>query len=466
MLTQWKFNPTPAWRQVLITACCTVLLIGCGDTTTEDPTTTPLSRVALSMPDSMTGGKNISGSAAPVAGTNISKSLAAAKVIATTAAQGTSQPCAFNGAGSDDPFENGYHMTRFLVGAIASWTCVADLFINIAEFVPNDGLIKETDNNTNAGSYDPKDPTHYSVTDEGGGKIAVRLYYGFDRAMPPVAADIPQFFAAWIEGEGDNIDGRLVFDVVTIAGVERNSDDPAAMRLDFNYTETQKLATMYIKFDGGNEWANGLRIEVTEDLGVNPLTQVYLARGLLDMKRQFVDTPGVPELPAFQMYTTANKLGEGAAIADFVDVALPLELNAGTGNHLGNYIFTKVDKYFFQEDESWDWVDKAITTSEYRGVRTTPATGGTLLPFDPSLDLIILALALDPDYFTGTACNAVGDDCNDLLNAIFQDGFSDQEPNQGTDPMDWRSTVVETPSYLGSVYPNGMNWDGAFDPVF
>jgi len=459
MLSHWKLNPLFPWRQVILAACCAVLLASCGGAATEDSANGSTSRVALSLPDSMTGGRS-SGAVAPIAGMNFSKTQVA------TSAQGTSQPCAFTGAGADDPFENGYNMTRFLVGAIASWTCVADLFINISGYVPHDGLIKETDNDTLAANYDPKDPTHYSVTDEPGNKVTVRLYYGFPRSTPPVPADTPQFFASWIEGSGDNIEGRLVFDVLTINGLDRNPDDPTAMRLDFTYGDTQKLATMYLKFGAGNEWANGLRIEVTEDLNVNPATQVYLARGLIDMKRQFIDTPGIPELPVFQMYTVSNKLGIGAAIADFIDVALPLELNAGTGNHLGNYIFSKLDKYFFQENKDWDWVDKAVTTASYRGARTTPAAGGTFIPFDPSLDLIITALALDPSYFTGSACNMVDDDCTDLLNAIFRDGFSGQEPNQGADPMDWRSTALATHPYLPSVYPNGMNWDGAFDPVF
>ena len=461
MLAQWKFGLSPAWKMGLVAAFFAILLSGCGATTATEDTTAPLSRVALSLPDSMTGGKG-TGAATPMVGIQTNQ----AQAQAMTSAQGTSQPCAFVGAGTDDPFANGYHMTRFLVGAIASWTCVADLFINIAVFVPHDGLIKETDNDTQAANYDPKDPTHYSVTDETTAKVSVRLYYGYDRVTPPVPTDIPQFFASWINGAGDDIQGRLVLDVVTIAGIDRQSDDPAAMRLDFTYTESQKLATMYLKFDGGNEWANGLRIEVTEDLGVNPLTQVYLARGLLDMKRQFVATPGVPELPVFQMFTVSDRLGSGAAIADFIDVALPLELNAATGNNLGDYIFSKQDKYFFDEREAWDWVDKSITTSQYRGNRTTPATGGTFEPFDPSLDIIITALMLDPAYFTGTACNAIGDDCNDLLNAIFRDGFADQEPNQGADPMDWRTTAVATPVYINSVYPNGVDWTGAFDPVF
>ncbi len=459
MLAQWKFGLSPAWKMGLVTAFFAILLSGCGATTATEDTAAPLSRVALSLPDSMTGGKG-SGAVAPMVGIQTSQ------VQAMTSAQGTSQPCAFVGAGTDDPFENGYNMTRFIVGAIASWTCVADFFINIAEYVPHDGLIKETDNDTQASNYDPKDPTHYSVTDDTTTKVSVRLYYGYDRAAPPVPADIPQFFASWINGPGDNIDGRLVLDVVTIAGIDRQSDDPAAMRLDFSYTDVQKLATMYLKFDGGNEWANGLRIEVAQDLGVNPLTQVYLARGLLDMKRQFINTPGVPELPVFQMYTVSDQLGAGAAIADFIDVAIPLELNPGTGNHLGNYIFNKQDKYFFDNDKSWDWIDKAFTSSEYRGARTTPATGGTFTPFDPSLDIIIAALMLDPAYFTGTACNAIGDDCTDLLNAIYRDGFASHEPNQGADPMDWRTTAVASPVYLNSVYPNGVDWTGAFDPVF
>ena len=77
--------------------------------------------------------------------------------------------------------------------------------------------------------------------------------------------------------------------------------------------------------------------------------------------------------------------------------------------------------------------------------------------------MIITELALDEDYFTGSKCATLGDDCSPLFNAIFEDGFADQEPNQGADPMDWRSEAIADPVYLQSVYPNGMNWNGAFD---
>jgi hypothetical protein len=145
---------------------------------------------------------------------------------------------------------------------------------------------------------------------------------------------------------------------------------------------------------------------------------------------------------------------------------VPLELNVNTGNHLGNYLFTKNNRYFFEGDGDWDFIYKTVSSSEFRGNRTTPASAGTWIPFDPSLDLIVAGLSLDPAYFTGSLCVSQGDDCNEFLNAVFNDGFAEQEPNQGTDPLDWRSTELMTPTYLNSVYPNGIDWTDAFEFSF
>jgi hypothetical protein len=32
--------------------------------------------------------------------------------------------------------------------------------------------------------------------------------------------------------------------------------------------------------------------------------------------------------------------------------------------------------------------------------------------------------------------------------------------------MDWRSTAIANPSVIDSIYPNGVNWAGAFDMVW
>jgi hypothetical protein len=193
---------------------------------------------------------------------------------------------------------------------------------------------------------------------------------------------------------------------------------------------------------------------------------VYTARGLIKMKDQFLPAPGISEVPDVQLFTVADGIGNGAAIEELQNMSLPLRLNDVNDNHLGNYLFTKRDIYFFEDDMDWEYIYKNVTSSSYRGGRTTPATSGTWVPFDPSLDMIITALALDPAYFTGSLCAAVNDDCNDFLNAMFRDGFADQEQNQGSDPGDWRSAAITTAVYLDSVYPNGTDWSGAFEQSF
>ncbi len=410
-------------------------------------------QLSMSLPDSMTGGGTTS--AARVLG------------LATRTSNG---PCLYHGVVDDEPFQNGYNMTKFMVSIVATWTCITDTVVDIVNYVPHDGVIYETENQLGAFNYKSDDPTHYSVSDDSAAQTTVRLYYAYDRATPPTADSHPGFFVSWSKQANDVLEGRLIIDAYEIKPERENKEDPTTMRMDFEYTAEKKFATMYLAFDDNNQWADGFRVELTEDLLANPLNQVFTAKGLMAMKAQFSPAPGVTELPHLQMFTVADQLGEGAAIAEFVDLSLALELNANTGNHLGNYLFTKVDQYFFDADQStsepWDYINKTVTQSAYRGGRTTAATGGTWIPFSPSLDMIISALQLEADYFTGNACASVADDCTPMLNAIFRDGFADQEPNQGTDPHDWRSDAVAQATYLESIYPNGSNWVGAFDMTF
>jgi hypothetical protein len=291
----------------------------------------------------------------------------------------------------------------------------------------------------------------------------VRLFYGYPRSAPPVASSVPGMFVAWDKSTNGALTGRMVLDAELINGEHRKPDDPIAMRMDFTFNDSAKTADMYLRFDAGNPWADGLRIQVTQDLTANPTQTVFVARGLTEMKRQFVPVDGISELPKLKVYTVSNRAGTGAAIAEFIDVGLGLPLNET--NHLGNYLFNKTDTYFFQYDQDWDYIHKYVDTAILRGQRTTPASGGSWLPFDPSLDIIESALNLGSGYFANT-CARAGDECSALLNAIFGDGFAGQEKNQGSDPLDWRSTAIASPDYLTTVYPNGVSWDGAFDPVF
>ena len=448
MITQKNWLP-------IIVATSTMMLAGCGEKASNTP---PSNAITLDMaiPQSMTGG----GAVVPT--NKLSMAKAGAQPLSAT---GTGQPCSYAGVEDDDIFRNGYETTRFMVSAMATWTCIADLLIDVADWVPHNGQIVVTENDIDAANYDTDEPTHYSVTDDSATQTTIRLYYGYNRSQPPLVGETPQFYISWNETASGVIDGRLIIDGTGVNWDDHNSDDPVMMRMDFNYTSHQQIADMFLQFDNGNAWADGFRIKLTKDLAANPLGKVFSATGMIKMKAQFVPLTGVTEVPDVQLYSVADGLGNGAAIAEVQNMSLPLPVNMMNGNTLGDYILTKRDVYYFEADMDWDYINKTVTTSEYRGGRTTPVTGGTWVPFDPSLDLIVTELNLDPGYFTGSQCASVGDDCNQLLNKAydFVNGFAGQEANQGTEPADWRSTSINSAVYLNTIYPNGTDWNGAFD---
>ncbi|HHI94492.1 MAG TPA: hypothetical protein ENK04_13425 [Gammaproteobacteria bacterium] len=435
-----------------------IFSVGCsgsgGSSNSDEPTGSRL--FSLSLPDSLTGGVAASNPRSLASrALNVAKSGNVAR-----SSNDVGEPCFYDGV-EDDVFRNGYRMSKFMISAVATWTCLSDTIIDLSNSVPHDGLIQEAENDTMAANYEADEPTHFSVTDDSATQTTVRLYYGFDRSVPPTSGDKPGFFLSWNEADNGDVSGRMVVDGNNIDPLNSDPEAPVDMRVDFNYTDTAKVADMFLRFDNGNAWADGLRIEVTKDLTVSPLGQVFTARGLMEMKAQFMPVSGITEIPQLRMYTVSDRLGEGAAVAEFVDMSLPLEIDADTGDHLGNYIFDKTDIYFFDANQNsvtpWDWIDKRITDSQYRGGRNlVKMTTADIISF----------LGLSPTYFSGTECANVGDDCTVMLNAIFADGFAEQEQNQGMNPMDWRSTAITSPAYLGSVYPNGSDWSGAFDLTF
>ena len=435
-----------------------LLLTACNESTNDNAnaqTDNQAKAVTLSM--------NLPGS---LTGDSSPTNTTSAGVLAAVATHDTGLPCAYYGPEGEDVFRNGYQVTKFMLSAVATWTCVADRLIELAETVPHDAVLYETENDFDAVGYDPEDPTHYSVTDDSESQTTIRLYYGYSRFTPPLPGEAPQFYVSWVRQADAAYNGRLIINAQQINSENRKPDDPVMMRMDFSHNSLQQNTDMILRFDDGNEWAEGLRIAVSKDLQASPVAQVFTAKGLMNLKRQYFVVDGIDELPTLKVMTVSDSFGNGAAIGEFDEVALPLLLNADTNNHLGNYIFNKTDIYAFEADGDWDWIYKSFASAIYRGGRTTPAVGGTMDPFNPSLEAIAYYLDLNSTeqaYFTGDACNNMGDDCTAMFNAIFRDGFAQQEQNQGTDPQDWRSAAIATPDYLASVYPNNVNWDGAFD---
>lgn len=412
----------------------------------------------LALPDSVTGGQ----------------ASASEKTAVSTFAKGTTfvlgqqntstgdLPCSYLGHDSDDPFENGYESTKFMVSAIAAWGCVADLLMGVADSVPHDGTVIETENDVNDEGYEADEPTHYAVMDDSDIQTTIRLFYGYDRALPPTLDDNAGFYLSWTEDGDGTVRGRLII-AASALDEELDSDDPTQMRMDFTHTETEQVHDMVLRFSDENPWANGLRIRVVKNMEANVLEQVFTAQGLMAMSAQFLPVEGIDELPEIAFYSVANQLGDGASIAQINDFSLSFPLNGSSS--LGNYVASKEDVYFFEDDQDWDWVNKSFTSAIFRGGRTVSADGGTWLPFNPSLDMVETALSLEDGYLT-TDCTNTGDECVDLVNAIFLDGFAEQEPNQGEDPNDWRTLALQSATYLESVYPNGVDWTDAFDQDF
>ncbi len=430
------------------------MLAACGEPAPGDDSDDPVENLSLKMqlPESLTGGGDGGGNR-----------RIAGKIAELARSGGSGEPCSFLGPeDEDDPFRNGYQTTRFMISVMATWTCIADLLIDLSYTTPHDGMIIETDNDTGTPGYEADEPTHYSVIDESTTQVTLRMYYGYPRNAPPQAGDDAQFYISWNETGEDAVDGRIIIDATAIDD-DRDADDPDMMRMDFDFAPERRDADMFLRFDGHNPWADGFRIQITRDETASPLGQVFTARGLIDMTGQFLPLPGVTEIPRVQFFTVTDLLGNGAAIEEIQDISLPLIVNIFRNNHLGEYLFSKRDIYFFEDDQDWEYIEKTVTASSYRGARNTEVSGGSWIPFDPSLDMIVDALDLDSDYFTGSKCAQVDDDCNALLNAVFVDGFAGQEKNQGSDPMDWRSDALANADYLDSIYPNGENWEGAFE---
>ncbi|MDH5445347.1 MAG: hypothetical protein OEY52_07305 [Gammaproteobacteria bacterium] len=439
-----------------------LVLSGCGsgENINKSARTDNTPNIAMDVPPSLTGSQQ-----------NFVGQSGVNALAYSSAANAVGQPCAYLVDDKEDHFRNGYQMTKLLVSAIATWSCIGDLLIDVSNFVDHDGAIHETDNNRDSEFYKPEDPTHYSVTDDSDSQTTVKMYYGYYRDTPPIPEDEPQFYISWNESGDDTLQGRIIVDARTINPGNRKLEDPIMLRMDFNYTSDEKAVDMFLRFDGGNKWAEGFRIHLVKDMNANPLESVYLARGLIEMKAQFLPVASIKEIPVVQLYTVSNRSGDGAAIAKFLDVSLPLKLSGGIiDNHLGNYLFSRDDKYYFDKQGQSDWIYKLVTDSEYRGGRTTPEIDGSWIPFNPSLDLIAgeSGLNLGSDYFTDSKCAKINDKCNPLLNAIFDQHkyFDELEHNLGTEPQDWRSKAISNPINLESVYPNGHDWTDAFEFSF
>jgi hypothetical protein len=404
----------------------------------------------LQLPNSLTGG------------------TAASPLGVQPMAGGGGEPCNFVGNGGEDPFINGYSMTRFLVGVTASWSCIADnvrLIVDILVFygvlVPNGAPWQITDR-------DPDDPPYVSLTESGNDR-EVRLFWG-----PTTNPGDEGWYLAWNDS-GGIVDGVLIIDVVNMGTTIDTAEDPEYLRMDFHYTDTEQTADAFLSFFLANLWADAFRIHVFKDKDLVNDQPKYTARGILALKAQFdpnwFTNTGDGSVPGLNMYTVADAAGNGAALALMSDIGLSLDLQQG--DHLGHFLFGKNDRYFFSSGGAPEYVLKAVTPATYLNGKAIVNDGN----FPNSEADVDAVLSLGGDYATctGTEPNTNAVECENFLDALFGGGSWGVEANFGTDPGDWRSTNLATAEgapltyFLADPCPNntgGCTWTSAPGGVF
>jgi hypothetical protein len=420
-----------------------------------------LPELTMDLPDSLTGGKvasktQIADSGSDSGDTGVDGADSGEPDVAQSPSTERDH-CRYVGHDIDRPFHNGYRASRFLLAHTAAWTCIAKKVALITVGQPADDEIYPTDNVKGSEDYDVSKPTHYRISSESENNRIVRLYYGFTQDEPPTVESLAAFYLTWSRSDGGT-SGLLTFDTLqTEMAIEPT--EPVGMRMEFDINDETHTNDMYVKFPDDSEMVNGFRTKIVKDKTKTVDDNRFTIQALLDVKQQWRENTTVVETPLMSLYTVADREGEGASMGLMEDVAVDLPLNAN--NHLGEYLFDKKDQYYFHREangRNWDYINKTVSQSEYRGNRTTPATGGSWVPFNPSLDMIITALELPADYFTNNQCESYGDSCTEFLNAVFHDGFASEEANRGENPNDWRTLAMQAATFLDTVYPNGVDW--------
>lgn len=461
------------WLPVLIGLSLALMACGSSDSSSSsssDPVPQYGPDLSLSLPDSLTGGK--------VAPLGMSSKFTPMSMRPMAAG---GDPCNFHGHGSGDPFENGHKMTKFLVGAVASWTCITNQFIRFIDLLVFLGIDKD---GTPLDLVDPShkagDATWLSVDEVSPDVTVVKLYWTADQVLP-IAGD-EGFYLRW-DTTGGDLTGKMVVDVADIANDPGDpydpDEDPAYLRLDFTRDAFQKTGDLYLGFSATHPWvkSSGWRINVVKRLdGAYPK---YTAMGVIDMTAQW-DTRynGPPdffsEFPQLKSFAVASSSGQGAAEARMANLGLVLFPVDTDNDHLGTFLFTKDDRYYFGGGSPV--VFKDVTAATYKGYHDIGAGGdiADALAVDAIIDFTMASKG-DPVPYAGTeyvGCTTGTDaDCITFLNALFSGGDFGSEANVGTQPAvgDQRRDALDgaDATYYADACPDdgtpGCTWDEIVD---
>ena len=391
--------------------------------------------------------------------------------------------------------ENGYNMTRFLVGLSQQQSCFADFIMESVVIMGKDwvnkGLISlPIDEN------DPEAPSHAQIeqTDD---NVQVWLFFGTSGDDLPVDRSNTQtLYLNWTT-IGADTEGQFFMTNLPV-----NPDDPDApegLRVDFSRTAFTAENRIFLKLrDSHSAGMGGFRIDVMETGSGSSAT--YTAKGLINFTNQpFNNMPDGLDSPDFSTAAVVDADGLGASIANFNKFGISLENDNNQDGtidtslnefDLGTYQFTISDKTYFSPhlydaenteipyvEQVTQWRNKTVNNAIYvsENQRTIPNPTSTISMINCLEGDIICDYnnnqILDTDigewmgwnlgvgYFTDTCMDDASQtsNCDAFVNGFFSQGQFGSSTLNSTDAepsTDWRNTGLNDLNQLTSVHPD------------
>lgn len=397
--------------------------------------------------------------------------------------------------------ENGFAMSRFLVGLSQSQSCFADFIMS--SVVSHGGIwINKGIQSIPADPNDPGAPSHVQI-DQSGETMQVWLYFSTHGSDLPVdKSALNTLYLTWT-GSGDDVTGQ--FFMVNMPLNPEDPDAPEGLRVDFTRTASTAENKIYLDMrDGHSGGMGGFRIDVSQTGTGDSAT--YEAKGLITFLGQpFPNLPDGLDFPEFAAAAVVDATGLGASSANFNKFAVSLindKDNNGTIDisanefDLGTYQFNINDTTYFNPtlfdatdssktfvEQVNEWRNKSVNNADYVADHTRLVPVSNQLPDHSNSMLKCLENAicdyndngqldageplneyegweLGANYFTQTCVDqtgVAGNDCTAFVNGFFQaDLFGVGAINSAAadEPSDWRKTSLAGLTQLTSIHPD------------
>ena len=392
--------------------------------------------------------------------------------------------------------ENGYSMTRFLVGLSQQQSCFAD-FIMGSVVTMGKSWINQGIQNLPVDENDHGAPSHAQI-EQSGDMVQVWLYFAtHGEALPADKSTTNTLYLTWT-GTGDDISGQ--FFMTNMPVNPEDPDAPEGVRVDFTRTTSTADNKIYLKMrDSHSGGMGGFRIDVSQ-VGVDA-NATYTAKGLITFNDQpFPNMPAGLDSPNFTASAVVNADGLGASIANFNNFGISLAMdNNGNGvidttapdyeMDLGTYQFTIADKTYFDPalndeldtttpfvEQVIEWKNKAaanaVYVADHQRIIANPSApnsiincleGDTLCDFNGNgvLDADqgeLIGWGLGTNYFADVCIDdaTVTNDCNAFVDGLFAQGGFGNEIANSTDAEptgDWRNEALINIVQLDTVHP-------------